>query len=235
LLDLAPTPDGVHVPSELRDCLVELDRAFGGAIALVSGRSLATIDRLFAPLALSAVAGQHGAELRALGTPAQSSPDPALAPIADALVGFAATHPGVVVESKGSSIAVHYRQAPDHAETVRVLAQRLIEPHRDRLELLRAHEALDIKPRAATKGGAIAWLMARAPFAGRLPVFAGDDVTDEDGFAAINALGGLSIRIGTSDAPGPSAARYRIASPTAFRTWLRASIDTVTHQAECRQ
>ena len=150
-------------------------------------------------------------------------------------MAFAATHPGVVVEPKGSSVAVHYRQAPDHAETVRALAQRLVEPHRARLELLRAHEALDIKPRAATKGGAIAWLMAQPPFVGRLPVFAGDDVTDEDGFAAVNALGGLSILIGASDAPGPSAARYGIASPAAFRAWLRACIDAVAPQAECRQ
>lgn len=236
LLDLAPTPDGVQVPGELRGCLDALHDAFGGAVALVSGRSLAAIDRLFAPLALSVVAGQHGAELRAAGVPAQTAPDPAIAPIADALAGFAATRPGLVVEPKGSSVAVHYRLAPAHADAVRALAQRLVEPYRDRLELLPAHEAFDIKPRAATKGGAIAWLMARPPFVGRVPVFAGDDTTDEDGFAATNARGGFSIRVAPSARQDASAARYRVASPAALRAWLCACVAIVTRQrqAGCR-
>ncbi|HUA52410.1 MAG TPA: trehalose-phosphatase [Candidatus Sulfotelmatobacter sp.] len=234
LLDLAPTPDGVHVPSELRLCLGALERAFGGAVALVSGRSLATIDRLFAPLVLTAAAGQHGAETRAAGVPAQSAPDPALEPIAAALASFAAARPGLVVETKGSSVAVHYRQAPEHADAVRALAQRLVEPHRERLEILPAHAAFDIKPRAATKGRAIAWLMTRAPFAGRLPVFAGDDTTDEDGFAAINARGGVSIRVGRAGERAPSAARHRIGSPAEFRAWLRACVAAVTAQPERR-
>jgi len=217
LLDLAATPDAVEVSAGLRDCLGRLQARFAGAVALVSGRSIATIDRLFAPLVLAA-AGQHGAEARAAGEYRRMAECPELRPIAAALEAFAADRPGLVVEDKGDSVAVHYRLAPRQADAAWTLARNLLADS-DCLEVLPARMALDVKPRAITKGTAIEWLMGHAPFSGRIPVFAGDDVTDEDGFAAVNARGGISIGIGHRE---HSVAQFRVGSAASFRAWLQA-------------
>ncbi|MGH6981500.1 MAG: trehalose-phosphatase [Stellaceae bacterium] len=214
LLDLAPMPDAVHVPPPLHENLNFLYHDLG-AVALVSGRSLAGIDALFAPLIFPA-AGQHGAETRC-GDERISVPAlPALRGIAVALNRFAASHPGILVEDKGNSVAIHFRNAPTLEDEVAAMAARLVSGITD-LEVLPAKMAFDIKPRASSKGDAIRWFLERKPFFGRVPVFVGDDRTDEAGFAAVNERGGYSIRVGEETRTG---ARFSLNSSAAVREWI---------------
>ncbi|HEY5210711.1 MAG TPA: trehalose-phosphatase [Stellaceae bacterium] len=219
LIDFAATPEGVIVPPTLRATLAALQQWLGGAVALVSGRAMVGIEALFAPLELP-VSGQHGAELRLGAETVAMPPHPAMPAIAVTLEKFAAAHPGVRVENKGRSIAVHYRGAPAVGDQAWALARKLVAEAGDGLELMSANMAVDIKRRGISKGSAVDWFMARAPFAGRVPVFIGDDRTDEDGFAAVNARGGISIHIGT----GNTDAYFCISSPVALREWLASSV-----------
>jgi trehalose 6-phosphate phosphatase len=214
LIELAPTPDGVMVPAALRENLAALHRSLG-AVALISGRSLHSIDALFDPLVLPA-SGQHGAEARIDGQTRVIPPLPALRDIVIPLKQFAASHPGILVEDKGNSVAIHYRMAPTLAEEVTAVTHSLI-AGRAELEVLASKMAVDVKPRAVSKGEAVAWFMAQSPFAARVPVFVGDDRTDEAGFATVNQRGGLSIRVGERS---ESAARYSLDSPAAVREWI---------------
>jgi trehalose 6-phosphate phosphatase len=214
LIELAPTPDAVIVPAALRDDLASLYRRLG-AVALVSGRPLTAIDGLFAPLNLPA-SGQHGAEARIDGERFALPPPPSLRALVMPLKQFAADHHGILIEDKGNSIAVHYRAAPTLAADVKALTDRLVAGNAE-LEALPAHMAVDIKSRATSKGDAIGWFMARPPFAGRIPVFVGDDRTDEAGFAAVNERGGHSIRVGDR---ADSAARFLLNSSAAVREWV---------------
>jgi len=214
LLDIAPRPDAVIVPAPLRDNLGALSRSLG-AVALLSGRPLSGIDALFAPLVLPA-AGQHGAEVRNGAERLTSAPLPSLRALVPPFRQFADANPGIVVEDKGNSIAVHFRQAPGLADAVRALADRLAGSVTD-LEVMPAKMAVDIKPRGTTKSDAIAWFMARTPFAGRVPVFLGDDRTDESGFAAVNDRNGISVKVGGRSG---TAARFFIESPVAVREWI---------------
>ncbi len=223
LLDFAITPEAVEVPPDLIDNLGALRRILGGALALVSGRSIAALDRLFAPLRLPA-AGQHGAELRnEVGSEMTGvAPPRHLAAVIARLRDFAANHPGIVVEDKGVSVAVHYRQVPRYRGAVEAAARAAIGTDSTEMEMIPAAMAFDIKPRSADKGQALAWFMRRPPFAGRLPVFIGDDRTDEDGFAAVAAHGregraGHAIQVGNR----PRAARWHIPAPADLRRWLR--------------
>lgn len=227
LLDLAPTPDAVRVEAGLAARLAALERLTGGALALVTGRAVDFVDALFAGHRFT-VAGLHGAALRpAPGLagllpvlPVAQPPDP----------GFQAAHalarsasralPGVVFESKGRAFALHYRQAPQHRARVKRIMQqagRIAGPaHR-----LRAGKCVvELGPAGADKGSAVGNLMACHPFQGRYPVAAGDDLTDEAMFRAVNALGGLSLRVGPEAALADSAAVAGIATPAAFRAWL---------------
>lgn len=213
LLDLAARPDLVVVPPELADTLHTLARVLDGALALVSGRALAEIDQLFP--GLPAVAGSHGGEwrqggrLRATGAPA---------PELTALAAGAATLPGIMVERKPQAVALHYRDNPKLAGHVRALAERAVAAASVGLRLLEGKSVIEVVPAEVDKGRAVARFMAAPPFAGRVPLYVGDDVTDEYGFQAVNRLGGLSIRVGDL---GASAARRQLSSPTAVRRWLR--------------
>lgn len=214
LLDLAATPDAVIVPAALRDNLVLLSQR-PGAIALITGRSLASVDALFAPLILPA-AGQHGAEARTGRERMADPPLSALRALVAPLAEFASDHHGIILEDKGDTLAVHYRMAPALADEVQALADRLTSDT-DELEVLSAKMAVDIKPRGVSKGRAVLWFMARPPFAGKIPVFVGDDRTDETAFAVVNERGGHAIRVG---APAESAARFSLKSPAAVREWI---------------
>jgi len=222
LLDFAETPDKVVVPPDLLDILQGLYDRLGGAVALVSGRPIATLDRLFAPLRLPA-AGQHGAELRAtprgeiVGTPPPSH----LADVSGVLRRFAATHPGILVEDKNASVAVHYRRAPQFRDELEAFTRAAIATNNEHLEILEAVMAFDVKLRSVDKGRAVGWFMQRLPFAGRLPVFVGDDHTDEFGFAAVSELGGHAIQVGTSR---PRVTQWHIATPAELRRWLRLAV-----------
>ena len=222
LIDIAPTPDAVTVPRGLGDILRGLEERLGGALALVSGRPLAHLDAVFAPLRLP-TAGQHGAELRRRGTlePVVVARDAALDAIAARVTRMAEARPGVLIEDKGLSVAIHWRLAPRYREELLTFAAELIQKSGAELELLPVHMGVEVKARAVSKRSAIEWFMREPPFRARSPVFVGDDRTDEDGFAAVLQMGGQAIRVGRQ---GPSIAPLRLAAPQAVRDWLAASL-----------
>jgi len=164
-------------------------------------------------------AGQHGAELRLAPSSAiiASAPSPQLPAVSERLRRFAAARPGVLVEDKGRSIAVHFRNADCDRDDLYRLARNAVRESGGELELLPAHEALDVRPRSANKGLAVEWFMQSAPFLGRVPVFVGDDLTDEDGFRSTNRFSGHAIRVGRE---GKSLARWRFVAPVDVRQWL---------------
>jgi trehalose 6-phosphate phosphatase len=219
ILDIAPTPDAVTVPPDLPLALQEAANALGGAVALVSGRSVPWIDRVFAPLKLP-TAGQHGAELRlAAGAPvrAVAAPDD-LNPIRRRIEGTIKDWPGVVLEPKSFGIGVHYRLAPERGDEVRFLLEEIATDAGGRYELLPGKMLIELKPCGPTKGRVVAAFMATAPFAGRIPVFIGDDRTDEHGFKEVLARGGHAVQVG----PGVSTvASSFAANPAALRSWLK--------------
>nr|WP_283258463.1 trehalose-phosphatase [Pseudomonas sp. GX19020] len=225
LLDLAATPDQVAAEPGLGALLRQLERRTEGALALVTGRQVAFVDALF-PAHRFTVAGLHGAELRpstAIGTgiAAIAAPARETQSFLAAFSGMqnAARDIGLLTEDKGAAFALHYRQAPElreAAERIMAEAARIAGP------LYRLREGkcvIELCPAGADKGAALRNLMASPPFNSRRPLAAGDDLTDEAMFGAANALGGITIRIGAQDSP--SAATARIASPAAFRAWLR--------------
>jgi trehalose 6-phosphate phosphatase len=222
LLDLAAAPDKVEVPNDLLRSLDALHCILGGAIAFVSGREIAVLDHLFAPLRLPA-AGQHGAELRdsAGGEIIGAGPPPHLAQLVARLNDFTASRPGLLVEDKGASVAVHYRQAPRYRGELQQFIQTAIAENGEDMEMLQAQMAVDIKRRSVNKGHAVAWFMSRPPFRGRVPVFVGDDLTDEDGFDAVTARAGHAIQIGTARA---CVASWHAPTPSDLRLWLRACV-----------
>lgn len=214
LVDLVDDPKAVRADAPLLDLLTRLDRLLGGALAIVSGRDLADIDRILAPLRLPA-AGGHGAALRRQAGTRAVGPPPAPK---SAAAAAAAARDGVRVERKTHSTAFHYRGRPDAKAAAQAMAERLLAELGDGWRLLPGKDVFEILPATADKGRAVARFMEAPPFAGRRPIFIGDDVTDEGGFAEVNARGGLSIRIGP---PAPlSPATTRLDSPTALRRWL---------------
>lgn len=219
LLEIEREPGAVHVPEALCRVLADLQVAIGGALALVSGRSIAQLDHLFSPLRLHA-AGLHGLERRHLDAGlTRAAPDPHI--FADArhhLAAFAARHRGVLLEDKGLTLALHYRNAPAQATAAEAMARAAVTASEGALVLLAGKMVFEIKPPGTDKGRAIAAFMAEPPFAGRRPVFAGDDVTDEAGFAAINDRGGIAIRIGNDGRS--TAARHGLADVQAMQRWL---------------
>jgi len=216
VLKIAPTPHAVEVSASLRSVLEKLRPLFGGALALVSGRTIADLDYLFAPLCLP-TAGLHGFERRdARGNIFRMERRLELDDIRAALNAFAATHPGVLIEDKTHAVAAHYRQAPKAKSKLRAEVRRLTAARPD-LQILDGKMVFEIRPHGIDKGAAIKAFLAEPPFVGRLPIFLGDDVTDEDGFAIVNALGGHSIRVGGR---GKSAARFRLPNVAAVIEWL---------------
>ncbi len=196
LLDIAPRPDLVVVPPGLIGSLAGLRRRLDDAVAIVTGRPLEQVDALLGHAAF-AVAGEHGAALRHAPEEAVVRPALASAPAAwlDAAARVAAAHPGVLLERKTHGFVLHYRLAPEAGPALRTALEALLAPSGPAFALLPARMAWEVRPRGADKGSAVRALMARAPFAGRAPVFVGDDITDEDGIAAAVALGGIGLRV----------------------------------------
>lgn len=228
LLDIADAPDAVRVDETLRGHLTGLASALGGAFALVSGRPIADIDRLLA-LPDLAVVGLHGLERRDTVGHIRRLPAPVgLEPLRARLRRFAARWPGVLIEDKGAALALHYRREPAAAAPGREFVRSLVAGHAD-LVVLDGNMVFEIKPKRADKGAAIASLMTVPPFAGRIPVFIGDDTTDEDGFATVNRLGGISIRVGDR---GPSHAPWQLADVAAVHAWLGRLVATLASAAD---
>ncbi len=215
LLDIAPTPDSVHVDPALVGLLRELDRVFDGAMALISGRPIVEIDDLFEPLFLC-VAGVHGCERRdASGhwyRPAFTGTD--LEPLRAELREFLRPFHGTLLEDKGCALAIHFRQAPHLQEKLRLRVSACLSRIRD-YELLEGDHVIEIKPVTHSKATAIEAFMQEAPFAGRSPVFIGDDITDLDGFAAVRRFNGQALSVGNR-----VLADRHFPSPTAVREWL---------------
>ncbi|WP_332693295.1 trehalose-phosphatase [Bosea sp. (in: a-proteobacteria)] len=221
LVEIAPSPEDVHLDRRVPGALDALRQRLDGALALVSGRPVALLDEMMAPYRFDA-AGLHGAQIRLGGAEAPlAAPSEALRTATRAMVRFANSNIGILVEDKRQSVALHWRLAPALADEAMALMERLAAEIGPSMRLQRGKAVAELVPANASKGGAIAWLMQQEAYAGRRPVFIGDDITDEDGFATVNAAAGLSIRIGE----GESCARHRLASPTALHRILLAAAD----------
>jgi trehalose 6-phosphate phosphatase len=209
LIDIAPTPDAVEVPESLAPTLATASALLGGALAIVSGRSLVEIDRLMAPLHLPCV-GEHGAVIRYPDGAVDHADDSrAVSPAWRARLREATGDwAGVLVEEKGFSVAVHYRLAPPREQEIRAVVDALVAESAAGFEVLPASMAFEIRHRSLTKALAVEIFMAQPPFAGRGPVFVGDDVTDEDGFRAARAMGGLGLHVKQVFGGRPSEVRH---------------------------
>ncbi|MES2940459.1 MAG: trehalose-phosphatase [Pseudomonadota bacterium] len=218
MVDIAPQPEAVRVPQQLIDSMAWLHEYLGGAVAVISGRTIAQIDAFLHPLRLP-VAGVHGAERRdAVGALSRMAAQP-LDKVDATVAALVRAHPALRLEHKGSSIALHYRQAPELEELCLHAMQEAVEASPG-LTLLRGKMVVEAKPGGASKGRAIEDFLRESPFAGRVPLFIGDDITDEAGFSAVQRLGGLGIKVGE----GPTVAWQRLPDPAALRQELQAAM-----------
>lgn len=215
LAPLAPTPEAVLADPRRTSTLTRLVRALDGRVAIVSGRTLEEIDRI-AERASPAAAGVHGlVRRRADGS---RTTVPAASGVARALAelhAFASARPGLIVEPKTVAVGLHYRQAPAHEAEALTLAHDLAARHG--LSVQPGDRVVELKTPGADKGSALTAFMAEPPFKGALPIMLGDDLTDEDGFAAAEALGGFGVLVGP---PRATAARYGLSGPQAVLDWL---------------
>lgn len=214
-------PDGVRFDDALRDLLTGLSDRLEGALALVSGRSIASLDALLHPLELVWLSGLHGVQRRTAQGSQQHAgewDDDALAVYAEHAGALVARFPGASVEHNGPCLYLHWRAAPNAAAELTRLAEEVgsaLPSHR----LHRGQHGIEIRPVGIDKGEAIRRFMASTPFAGRRPVFAGDDPADEPGFAAVNEMGGISVLVG---APRETSARFGLPDVDAVLAWLAA-------------
>jgi trehalose 6-phosphate phosphatase len=217
ILDIAASPQEVWVPTGLRPTLTRLVESTGGALALVSGRTINDIDVLFTPLQLPAI-GVHGAEMRLNGQgEVQTRVVPLSKPLKRRLATVAELGPGILVEDKGFSLALHYRLAPDKGPAVLDAIGKICASAPEELvEILPGKLVVDVKPAAVNKGTAVNELMRHRPFAGRRPIFIGDDTTDLSVFGVIPRLGGRAYSVGgiVADVDG------HFETPETVRSWL---------------
>lgn len=216
LIDFAATPAGARADAELKNLLRTLADGLGGALALVSGRSIASLDQLFAPLQFAA-AGLHGVERRsATGERhGDSGRDPLLDAARVALRCFTADRPQTLLEDKERALALHFSAAPQFEREARAVMHAAAAKLGDRYQVLDGRLVVELKPSRETKATAIEAFLREAPFVHRKPVFLGDDVSDRDGFAAVEARAGISIAVGDR-----VRAQYRCEDPRAVRAWL---------------
>ncbi len=221
LVEFQEDPAAVHLRPDVREAIGVLSRRLHGAVALVSGRPLAQLDLLFEPLRLPA-AGLHGHQFRSsAGAEAEMPADTSalLHALHDQASALALLHPGVLVEDKGVSIALHWRAAPE-------AGARVVEFARGQIDALPGYRlqpgdhVVEFVPAASDKGRAVQRMLAQPAFRGRVPVFIGDDLTDEYGFAAANAAGGWSVLVGQRE---HSAANYGLPGTAAVHAWLMAN------------
>jgi len=218
LLDIAPTPDSVLVPPELIRTIETIYNRSSGAVAFVSGRQIAAMDRLFAPLVLPAI-GCHGGEIRSETKEAVQRQAPLPESVRQRVLDIATKTHGVVLEDKGLSLALHFRSTPEAGHELR----RALEPERALLSsadlaLLGGKAVIEIKPSWFNKGTGVAELLRHKPFSERTPIFIGDDETDEDVIHLLQELGGTGYGVGHK-LPG---AVFTFESPSQVRSWLGA-------------
>lgn len=223
---LAPLQDDaatVFLPGDVEAVLQRLAARLG-AIAIISGRDVRDLARR-APAALWRVGG-HGLEVCAPGVAPPTDRDPAPAAIREGVAAVAAAHPGAFVEDKGPIQALHYRQAASAGPEALAALAPLAAEHSDYI-LQHGKMVIELKPRRAHKGEAVRRLMAAPPFAGRRPIFFGDDATDEDAIAVVQSLGGVGVKVGA----GQTAARVRLDAPEDVHAWLRDAAASLTMEA----
>ena len=218
LLEHRPHPEDVHVDGKLRGLLGTVTHALGGAVAFVTGRNIAMVDRLFAPLHLP-TAGLYGLEHRLTpdGPVERASEPEDLAAVADQLQHRFHSSEGVYFERKGAVLAVHTRAAPAAFPEVKAAAEEALSRLSEGYRIVAGHAGLEFVPVEAMKSAAIERFMKTRPFAGRLPVFLGDDVSDEAGFEYVNAQNGISIRVRSQVA---TEARFSLPDVASVHEWL---------------
>lgn len=229
LAEIAARPEHVRIDALLPPTLADLHGVLGGAVAIISGRPLVDLDILLAP-AMLAAAGLHGLErrladgrvVRAAGAAAE------LAGVRRALALLIKGKPGLMLEDKQLTLALHYRQAPQWRAECRRAVDEALAGSSGALQVLAGKMVYEIKPVDVNKGSAIDAFLAEPPFLGRVPVFIGDDVTDEDGFAVVNRRGGIAIRVGDGAA---TRARWHIASVGELLDWLQGALAMMVAKA----
>jgi trehalose 6-phosphate phosphatase len=227
LVDIADRPEGVRVKQELVSLLSGIDKVTGDAVVLVSGRPISDLDSYLEPLKLRA-SGLHGLEYRLdpNGPVVSCGPSPAALDTArSALAAFARRHEGVQIEDKGKSIAVHFRRAPELEAQAQRVTDDALHALGPEFVCLSGKMVFELKPRIAHKGRAVDKFMRFSAFSNRLPVFVGDDVTDEDGFGACNARGGVTVRVGNGNRP--TQATFRLRDVEAVEDWLGSLVGPV--------
>lgn len=222
LLEIADTPNAIRVDQTLLKLLERLHQASGGAVALISGRAISDLDRRLGHLRLPR-AGQHGLErrdatgrlwLHAATTTEKDRIREALRPLLEA-------HSGLLLEDKGVTLALHYRLAPGLENLANETMAKLVAESGGQLILQLGKCVAEAKPGGFDKGTAIEEYLAEEPFKGRQPVFLGDDLNDEHGFAVLNKTGGISVKVGE----GPTCARHRLPDVAAVRRWLAGALE----------
>jgi trehalose 6-phosphate phosphatase len=222
ILDLAERPDNVITPPGLVTTLLRAEQKLAGALALVSGRPIEELDRLFEPLRLRA-SGIHGVEMRynpgdlvsSLG--ARELPQSFLMDLTRLVAAF----PGAFIENKRFSFVVHYRLALEAECPLRAAVMHLVDSKKIAVEVMNAHYAIELKAPGRDKGSAIAAFLSTPTFRGRTPIFVGDDLTDESGFAVVVANGGYAFSVG----PRRPGAIATFSQPSAVRGWLAEYVD----------
>ncbi len=226
LLDLAATPDAIQVPLSLSADLQAVSARLKGALALVTGRSLAYADGLFTSCRFP-IAGLHGAEFRgADGETVLAAATPAFVALKQRLVEQMAWMEGVLIEDKGAAVAAHYRLAPAYDAALEAIMRAFAEEAGPNWILQPGKMVFEIRPARADKGDAVATYLEQPAFAGRLPIAIGDDLTDESMFALANDRGGHSIRVGSLSTA--TCALGRASSPSAIRSALSAIAEART-------
>lgn len=217
LVDFAAKPEGVVVSPDLKALLTQLHSATSGALALVTGRSLESLDSLIDNAELCA-AGCHGAEWRQGGTAGavDATQAQALDVTRAALEDFATEH-GLRIEHKPYSLALHFRHAPDLEPKVDEWLANNMSAQAE-LRVIGGKFIREVQLQGVDKGTAVERFMSTSPFAGRTPVFVGDDVTDEDAFAWVTTAEGVAIKVGE----GETVANYRLPNHLAVHKWLES-------------
>ena len=218
LIDFAELPAHVTLDPALAQLVEALYRASGGALALITGRSIVDVDRLFPGRRLPA-AGQHGLERRSADGvwSRHAAPARSLDGARRSLAEVVARHPRLLLEDKGLSLALHYRRAPRLAPVAHRIMRATQVPLGHWFCVHHGKRVVELAPAGRNKGAAIGAFMREPPFRGRIPVFIGDDVTDEYGFAKVNRLGGYAVKVG----PGRTAAGWRLRDVRAVLGWLK--------------
>lgn len=229
LAPIVATPEEVVPDPRRTDVLRRARQSLDGRLAVVSGRTIDDVDRILEGC-LAHVAGSHGLDVRIDDDRRALEPHPAIGDATDVFSAVSRAQRGVRVEPKGLSVALHYRQAPGAEPAIREIAERLAQS--TGLELQRGRMVVELKTPGADKGDAVRAFMAQPAFTGATPIFVGDDLTDEAGFAACIALGGLGILVG---APRETLAACRLADPVAVLDWIEAALANGAFSQGCEE